>query len=170
MKDWVRPPVVSFNQAGYTPGRSKVALIETDPHGTAPGEAELVRLAADGTRQSVLRSAVIPRGRWMRYNYAAFDFSQIREPGIYAIAYGGQVTNPFRIAADAYDRIWQTSLDTFIAEQMDHVGIREQYRVWSRPPTSTTRARPRPTMSISMVTRWARTSTRRSSPASISPA
>lgn len=42
-------------------------------------------------------------------------------------------TNPFRISTDAYDRIWQTSLDTFIAEQMDHVGIREQYRVWSAP-------------------------------------
>ncbi len=133
VKDWVRAPVVSFNQAGYTPGRAKVALIETDPHGTVPGEAELVRLAADGTRQSVLRAAVTPRGRWMRYNYAAFDFTQVREPGIYAIAYGGKVTNPFRIAADAYDRIWQTSLDTFIAEQMDHVGIREQYRVWSAP-------------------------------------
>ena len=31
VKNWVRPPVVSFNQAGYTPGRSKVALIELDP-------------------------------------------------------------------------------------------------------------------------------------------
>lgn len=133
VENWVRPPVVSFNQAGYTPGRSKVALIETDPHGAAPAEAELVKLAADGTRQPVLRAAVTSRGRWMRYNYAAFDFSSVREPGVYAIAYGGQVTNPFRIAADAYDRIWQTSLDTFIAEQMDHVGIREQYRVWSAP-------------------------------------
>ncbi len=170
VKDWVRAPVVSFNQAGYTPGRAKVALIETDPHGTVPGEAELVRLAADGTRQSVLRAAVTPRGRWMRYNYAAFDFTQVREPGIYAIAYGGKVTNPFRIAADAYDRIWQTSLDTFIAEQMDHVGIREQYRVCPPPRISTMRGRRRPTMSISTATRWGRTSTRRSNPANISPA
>lgn len=133
VKDWVRQPVISFNQAGYTPGRSKVALIELDPNFTAPPEAQLVRLAADGSKQPVLTARVQPRGRWTRYDYAAFDFSSVREPGVYAISYGGVTTNPFRISADVYDRIWQTSLDTFIAEQMDHMGIREQYRVWSAP-------------------------------------
>lgn len=131
--DWVRPPTVSFNQAGYTPDRNKVALIELDPHFHAPQEAELVKLAADGTKRPVLRARIRPWGKWMRYNYAAFDFSSVREPGVYAIAYAGTTTNPFRIAPDAYDRIWQTSLDTFLAEQMDHVGVREEYRVWQSP-------------------------------------
>ncbi|USI74753.1 glycoside hydrolase family 9 protein [Sphingomonas morindae] len=130
---WVRPPVVSYNQAGYTPDRAKVALIESDPNDKAPAEAELVRLAADGSRQPVLRARVQPRGRWMRYDYAAFDFSSVRAPGIYAIRYGATTTAPFRIAADAYAHIWQTSLDSFLAEQMDHVGVREQYRVWQSP-------------------------------------
>ena len=133
VKNWTRQPVVSFNQAGYTPARSKVALIELDPNFKAPGEAELVRLTADGRQQLVFRARTKPRGHWTRYDYAAFDFSSVREPGIYAISYAGKTTNPFRISTDAYDRIWQTSLDTFIAEQMDHVGIREQYRVWSAP-------------------------------------
>lgn len=133
VKGWVRQPVVSFNQAGYTPGRPKVALIELDPNFKAPAEAELVKLSPDGSQVPVLRARTQSRGRWMRYNYASFDFSSVREPGIYAISYAGQTTNPFRISADAYDRIWQTSLDTFLAEQMDHVGIREQYRVWSSP-------------------------------------
>ena len=131
--NWVRPPVVSFNQAGYTPGRSKVALIELDPNFKGPKEAELVQLTADGRKQPVLRAPVKPWGKWLRYNYAAFDFSSVRTPGVYAIAYGGTVTNPFRISADAYDRLWQTSLDTFLAEQMDHVGVREEYRVWQSP-------------------------------------
>ncbi|RZM35975.1 MAG: glycosyl hydrolase [Sphingomonas sp.] len=133
VKNWTRQPVVSFNQAGYTPARPKVALIELDPNFAAPGEAELVRLTADGRQQSVLRARTQPRGHWTRYDYAAFDFSSVRAPGIYAVSYAGRTTNPFRISADAYDRIWQTSLDTFMAEQMDHVGIREQYRVWSAP-------------------------------------
>ena len=133
VKNWTRQPVVSFNQAGYTPARLKVALIELDPNFKAPGEAELVRLTADGRQQSVFRARTKPRGHWTRYDYAAFDFSSVRDPGIYAISYAGKTTNPFRISTDAYDRIWQTSLDTFIAEQMDHVGIREQYRVWSAP-------------------------------------
>lgn len=131
IKNWVRQPVVSFNQAGYTPDRSKVALIELDPNFKAPAEAELVQLKADGTKQPVFKATIKPWGKWTRYNYASFDFSSVRKPGIYAVSYAGHTTNPFRIATDAYARIWQTSLDTYLAEQMDHMAIREQYRVWS---------------------------------------
>ncbi|ARU17213.1 glycoside hydrolase family 9 protein [Croceicoccus marinus] len=130
---WTRPPVVSFNQAGYTPNRSKVALIELDPAFEAPDEAVLVKLTAAG-EQPVFTAPVRPRGKFLRYDYAAFDFSSVREPGIYAISYAGETTNPFPIAADAYDRIWQPSLDTFLPVQMDHVAVREQYRVWQSAP------------------------------------
>ncbi len=133
VKNWVRPPVVSFNQAGYSLNRAKVAIIELDPNFAGPASAELVRLNADGSKNTVLTSRIQSQGRWMRYNYASFDFSSVRQPGVYAISYGGRTTNPFRIAADAYARIWQPSLDTYLAEQMDHVGVREQYRVWSSP-------------------------------------
>lgn len=128
---WTRAPVISFNQAGYTPGREKVALIELDPASKGPAEATLVRLTEGGTKD-VLTAPIQPRGKWLRYAYAAFDFSGVREPGLYAIRYAGQTTNPFPIAADAYARIWQPSLDTFLPVQMDHVTVREQYRVWQR--------------------------------------
>jgi hypothetical protein len=131
IKGWTRPPVVSFNQAGYTPGRGKVAMVELDPAFGAPSEAVLVRLTADGEKP-VFRAALQARGKWLRYNYATFDFSSVREPGIYAIAYAGRTTNPFPIAADAYARIWQPSLDTYLPVQMDHMTVREQYRVWQR--------------------------------------
>ncbi len=130
---WTRAPVVSFNQAGYTPDRGKVALIELDPAFNAPGEAVLVKLTADG-ETPVFSAPVQPRGRFLRYDYSAFDFSSVREPGIYAISYAGQTTNPFPIAADAYDGIWQPSLDTYLPVQMDHVAVREQYRVWQSAP------------------------------------
>jgi endoglucanase len=133
IKGWTRQPVVSFNQAGYTPARNKVALVELDPAFKGPDDAELVKLGPDGSKQPVFRARLQPRGKWTRYNYAAFDFSGVREPGVYAISYAGSTTNPFRIADDAYGQIWQTSLDTFMAEQMDHVGVREQYRVWQSP-------------------------------------
>jgi len=128
---WTRAPVVSFNQAGYTPARDKVALIELDPAFKALGEATLVKLTAEGEKP-VFRAPIQQRGKWLRYNYAAFDFSSVREPGIYAISYAGQTTNPFPIAADAYARIWQPSLDTYLPVQMDHMTVREQYRVWQR--------------------------------------
>jgi hypothetical protein len=128
--NWVRQPVVSYNQAGYTPDRSKVAIIELDPNFKAPGEARLVRVTADGAEKSVLTARTKPWGRYLRYYYASFDFSKVRTPGVYEISYAGQKTGPFRISADAYDHIWQPSLDTYLTEQMDHMRVREEYRIW----------------------------------------
>jgi len=128
---WTRAPVVSFNQAGYTPGRDKVAIIELDPAYHAPDHASVFRIDADGSRAPVLTAPVRSWGKWERYRYATFDFSSVKTPGIYEISYAGHNTNPFRIAADAYEHVWQPSLDTYLAEQMDHMSVREQYRVWT---------------------------------------
>jgi endoglucanase len=128
---WVRPPVVTYNQVGYTPGRSKVAVLELDPHYSAPSAAKVVRLDSDGSRKEVFAAAIKPWGKWLRYQYATFDFSRVHDAGIYAIEYAGQTTGPFRIAADVYARgVWQPSLDTYLAVQMDHIKVRENYRVW----------------------------------------
>ena len=128
---WTRPPVVSYNQVGYTPGRSKVAMLELDPHFDAPPEAKVVRLEPDGSTKEVFTAAIKPWGQWLRYRYASFDFSAVHEPGIYAIEYAGQTSKPFRIAVDVYKKaVWQPTLDTFLAVQMDHMKVRENYRVW----------------------------------------
>ena len=128
--NWVRQPVVSYNQSGYTPDRSKVAIIELDPNFRPKGEATLLQVTADGAEKPVLTAKTKPWGKYLRYNYATFDFSSVRTPGVYEISYAGQKTGPFRIATDAYDRIWQPSLDTYLVEQMDHMRVREQYRIW----------------------------------------
>lgn len=130
IKNWVRDPVVSFNQAGYTPDRSKVAIVELDPHMTAPKTIKLLKINADGTSTTALEGPIEPWGKWTRYTYAKFDFSKVKTPGLYALSYAGHQFNPFRIAEDAYGRIWQPSLDTYLTEQMDHMAVREQYRAW----------------------------------------
>jgi hypothetical protein len=84
----------------------------------------------DGAQREVFRGDVRPWGQWMRYQYARFDFSKVREPGIYQIEYAGHVNGPFRIAKDVYEGIWRPSLDIYLAEQMDHVKVREGYRIW----------------------------------------
>ena len=127
---WVRQPVVSFNQAGYTPGRSKVAVIELDAHSHALPVARVLHLNTNGQYSEVFRGKVAPWGKWLRYNYAKFDFSAVRKPGIYAIAYGHTITNPFRIAKDVYADVWHASLDTYLPVQMDHIAVRENYRIW----------------------------------------
>jgi endoglucanase len=54
----------------------------------------------------------------------------VKDPGLYVIQYADQRTAPFPIAKDAYAHIWQDSLDHHLAEQMDHVSVREAYHVW----------------------------------------
>jgi endoglucanase len=127
---WTRPPVVSYNQVGYTPERRKIAVLELDPLFNAPKIARVVRLTPEGEYREVFRGAIKPWGKWMRYQYAHFDFSAVREPGIYAIEYAGQRTGLFLIAPNIYDGIWSPSLDTYLPEQMDHVKVREGYRIW----------------------------------------
>ena len=128
---WTRPPVVAYNQVGYTPERAKVAVIELDPLYDAPKTARVLRLTPDGEHREAFRSEIKPWGKWMRYQYARFDFSGVREPGIYEIEYAGQTTKPFQISKDVYrQHVWQASLDTYLAVQMDHVKVREGYRIW----------------------------------------
>ena len=69
-------------------------------------------------------------GRYKRYAYRVFDFSEVRQEGLYRIEYAGQQTAPFRIAADVYRTAWQPTLDVFFPVQMDHVTVNEAYRVW----------------------------------------
>ena len=54
----------------------------------------------------------------------------MNDPGLYVIEYADQRTAPFPISKDAYANIWQDSLDHHLAAQMDHVSVREGYRVW----------------------------------------
>jgi hypothetical protein len=122
---------VAYNQVGYTPQRAKVAVIELDPLFDAPKTARVLRLAPDGEYREAFQSEIKPWGKWMRYQYARFDFSSLQEPGIYAIEYAGHLNAPFRIASDVYrDHVWQASLDTYLPVQMDHVKVREGYRIW----------------------------------------
>ena len=77
-----------------------------------------------------MRDRFQSRRPWLRYTYANFDFSAVKEPGLYAIEYAGQRTAPFPIADDVYSKTWQSSLDGYLAVEMDHVSVREGYRLW----------------------------------------
>ena len=128
--NWTRPPVVAHSQAGYAPNFPKVAIIELDPKFDAPKTARVLRLGEDGSYKQVFEGPVSTPAPWLRYTYGKFDFSSVNEPGLYAIEYAGQKTNLFPIAKDVYSRTWQASLDGFLAVEMDHVSVREGYRLW----------------------------------------
>jgi endoglucanase len=128
---WTRRPVIAHSQVGYHPAQSKIAVLETDPNASAPPTVRLLAVAANGRLTERLAKPAAPWGRYLRYDYARFDFTAVREPGLYVIDFAGVRTEPFRIAADVYQRgVWQSTLDTFLPVQMDHVLVNDRYRVW----------------------------------------
>ncbi|HTD73670.1 MAG TPA: glycoside hydrolase family 9 protein [Steroidobacteraceae bacterium] len=127
---WTRPPVIAHSQVGYAPGFSKLAVLELDPKYVGPKTAKVLRLTEGGAYQQVFEGPITASTPWMRYVYSKFDFTTVKTPGLYVIEYAGQRTAPFPISTDAYANIWQDSLDHHIAVQMDHVSVREAYRVW----------------------------------------
>jgi hypothetical protein len=128
--NWTRPPMIAHSQVGYAPGFQKVAVLELDPKFDAPKTAKVLRLMEDGSYKQVFEGPITPSTPWLRYVYSKFDFTAVQDPGLYVIEYAGQRTAPFPISKDAYAKIWQDSLDHHLAEQMDHVSVREGYRVW----------------------------------------
>ncbi len=128
--NWTRPPMIAHSQVGYAPGFSKVAVLELDPKYNGPKTAKVLRLVEDGSFQQVFEGPITPSTPWLRYVYSKFDFTPVKDPGLYVIEYADQRTATFPISKDAYANIWQASLDHHLAVQMDHVSVREAYRVW----------------------------------------
>jgi len=127
---WIRPPMIAHSQVGYAAAFRKIAVIELDRRFDAPRTARVLRLADDGSYHEVFQGPLSAPKRWLRYAYARFDFSAVRRPGLYAIEYAGRRTAVFPIARNVYRHTWQTTLDGFLAEQMDHVSVRDAYHLW----------------------------------------
>ena len=132
--DWTRKPVVGFSQAGYVPGQEKVAVIELDMNDTPLKTAQIFQVTPEGKSVERFKGEIKVWGKYLRYNYAKFDFSSVKDPGIYFIQYGDQKTNPFRIASNVYDDAWHPTLDVWFPVQMDHMEVNEAYRVWHGAP------------------------------------
>jgi endoglucanase len=128
--NWTRPPMIAHSQVSYAPGFSKVAVLELDPKYNGPKTARVLRLMEDGSYRQVFEGPVTAPTPWLRYVYSKFDFTLVKDPGLYVIEYAGQRTAAFPVAKDVYANIWQDSLDHHLAVQMDHVSVREGYRIW----------------------------------------
>ena len=87
--NWTRPPMVAHSQVGYGPKASKIAIIELDPKFDAPKTAKVLRLTEDGTYKQVFEGPISEPTPWLRYTYAKFDFSSVKDQGLYAIEYAG---------------------------------------------------------------------------------
>jgi endoglucanase len=128
---WKYSPVVHVSQVGYHPLQKKIAIVELDKSDSASDVIHLKHIAENGGFEEVLSGRPTNWGNFLRYRYLQFDFSQVREPGMYVIEYRNFRTQPFRIAADVFRRgIWQPVIEYFLPVQMCHMRVEEQYRVW----------------------------------------
>ena len=130
VNDWMYAPVVQTSQVGYHPNQPKVAIIELDKRETKREKPTLYRITENGA-QEVLSAAGQEWGQFLRYNYLKFDFTNIKQEGLYQVRYGTSASSIFRIAGDVYDRgVWQPVLEYFLPVQMCHMRVNEKYRVW----------------------------------------
>ena len=128
---WKSTPVIHVSQIGYHPAQEKVAIIELDKSETKTAKTTLLKIAEDGKNIEVHNAKPEVWGSFLRYRYLKFDFSTIRDEGLYIVRYGEQRSQPFRIAGDVYKRnIWQPTLEYFLPVQMCHMRVNEKYRVW----------------------------------------
>lgn len=134
IKNWIRKPVIEFSQVGYHPFQEKRAVIELDQHDTPLKNASLYRVTPQGTSEKIFTAPVKKWGKFYRYNYVTFNFSSIRKSGIYFIKYGQEKSNVFPIDPHVYSKVWHQTLDVWFPVQMDHMFVRDAYKVWHGVP------------------------------------
>ena len=131
IRGWRRKPVIGIPQVGYHPEQRKRAVIELDPRTKDPGEATLLRVNAEGGTSEAFSAPLASWGTFLRYQYATFDFSEVKERGLYLVRYQGEETLPFRIGRDVYQRgVWEPTLETYLPVQMCHVHVHDDGLVW----------------------------------------
>jgi len=128
---WIRTPVIQVSQVGYHPAQPKQAILEFDVRDSTRRNVILQRIGQAGQVKTVIERKPAEWGRFLRYQYATLDFSDVKEPGVYVVRYGDQVSNPFRISTDVFTReVWQPTLEYFLPAQMCHMKVLEKYRLW----------------------------------------
>ncbi len=131
VESWRRPPVIGISQIGYHPDQDKRAVIELDPRTDTLAAGTLLKVDPARGFVSIFEGPVSRWGRFLRYDYAIFDFTAVREPGAYVVRYGDTQTPPFLISPEVYRHdVWQPTLETFLPVQMCHVRVIDRGRIW----------------------------------------
>jgi mannose/cellobiose epimerase-like protein (N-acyl-D-glucosamine 2-epimerase family) len=131
MPGWKSKPVVQVSQVGYHPAQQKLAVIELDAHDTKRYPVVLLRLNPGGGTTTMLKGQPRDWGNFLRYHYLQFDFSKVKDPGMYMVAYGQYRSDPFQVGESVFkEGVWQPTLEYFLPVQMCHMRVNDKYRVW----------------------------------------
>jgi hypothetical protein len=128
---WERDPMIALSQVGYHPDQEKKAIIELDRSTKNLLIANLFKV--DPENGMTLVNSELPKkwGHFLCYDYAIFDFSSVRDPGIYVLQYGDKSSNPFRIDENIFKKdVWQPTLEAYFPIQMCHLEVRDRAAIW----------------------------------------
>ena len=134
IKGWIREPNIGFSQIGYIPSQPKIAVVELDKNDKPLAKASLYRINPDGSSTKAFSGKTELWGDYFKYQYLKFDFSSVKEPGIYYIRYGDNKTGNFIIDQSVYDRMTDATSDVWIPIHMNHMAVNEGYRIWHGEP------------------------------------
>lgn len=128
---FIYKPVIQISQVGYHPNQVKFAVIELDKVTDKFEEISIIRINEDS--EKIIRIEQSPQlwGEFLRYKYLRFDFTDIKEEGLYKIKYGENESHSFEIKKDIYSRhVWHPTLEYFLPVQMCHMRVNDRYKVW----------------------------------------
>jgi len=129
--DYEYTPAIQVSQVGYKTNQQKIAVIELDKRVQTATEIKVLRINETGGLTEVFSGIPEMWGQFLRYNYARFDFSNVKEPGMYKLQYGKVVSHPFKIHEEVYKRhVWQPTLEYYLPVQMCHMRINDLVKVW----------------------------------------
>ncbi|HEY0866231.1 MAG TPA: cellulase N-terminal Ig-like domain-containing protein, partial [Fimbriimonas sp.] len=111
---WMSEPTIQVSQVGYHPDQRKVAVLELDAHDERDEPIVIFRIGDKGMRAARIGSPEV-WGRFLRYRYLRYEFTDLVEPGMYVARYAGTESAPFKIDEDVFERhVWQPTLETFL--------------------------------------------------------
>lgn len=131
IEGWKRDPVIAVSQLGYHPDQVKRAILELDPQHGSLDNVKLMKVDGSGGLKEVFSAAPVKWGRFLCYDYAVFDFSSVKDPGMFVINYGAIYSHPFSINKDIYTKnVWQPTLEGYFPVQMCHVKVKDRSLIW----------------------------------------
>ena len=131
---WIREPNIGFSQVGYVPSQPKVAVIELDKMDKPLKTASIIKIEDDGSEKVAYKGNIDVWGMYYKYNYVKFDFTDVKDPGVYYIQYGDYKTGNFIIDNSVYNWITDATSDVWIPIHMNHMTVNEGYRIWHGEP------------------------------------
>ena len=133
ISEWIKEPNIGFSQVGYTSAQQKRSVIELDKNDIPLETATVYQITEDGKSTPVFSGKTEKWGRYLRYNYLLFDFSEVKEDGVYYIEYNGNKLMLF-LSLMMYMMVFGIPQWIFASIQMDHMTVNEGYRVWHGNP------------------------------------